>query len=136
MKHPVDIHVGKRIRHRRWMIGMTQQQLHGAQVLGSPVDQRYLGSAHGVRPVIGWVQSKLLYPALKDPGVLARPKMRRVMHTTGEDEVVGLEPRLFDPLLNRVACHRCDLELDGAVSFMLQMMSNLMKHGKRGEKPH
>lgn len=27
MKHPVDIHVGKRVRHRRWMLGMTQQQL-------------------------------------------------------------------------------------------------------------
>ena len=27
MTHPVDVHVGKRIRHRRWMIGMTQQQL-------------------------------------------------------------------------------------------------------------
>lgn len=27
MKHAVDIHVGKRIRHRRWMVGMTQQQL-------------------------------------------------------------------------------------------------------------
>ncbi|MCP5075320.1 MAG: helix-turn-helix transcriptional regulator [Rhodobacteraceae bacterium] len=27
MKHPVDIHVGKRVRHRRWMIGVTQQQL-------------------------------------------------------------------------------------------------------------
>ena len=27
MKHPVDVHVGKRIRHRRWVIGMTQQQL-------------------------------------------------------------------------------------------------------------
>jgi transcriptional regulator with XRE-family HTH domain len=27
MKHPVDSHVGKRIRHRRWMLGMTQQQL-------------------------------------------------------------------------------------------------------------
>lgn len=27
MKHSVDIHVGKRIRHRRWLIGMTQQQL-------------------------------------------------------------------------------------------------------------
>ncbi|RYG89755.1 XRE family transcriptional regulator [Loktanella sp. IMCC34160] len=27
MKHPVDVHVGKRIRHRRWMIGTTQQQL-------------------------------------------------------------------------------------------------------------
>jgi len=27
MKHPVDIHVGKRVRHRRWMKGVTQQQL-------------------------------------------------------------------------------------------------------------
>ena len=27
MKHPVDVHVGKRIRHRRWMTGMTQQAL-------------------------------------------------------------------------------------------------------------
>ncbi|MGB3754375.1 MAG: helix-turn-helix transcriptional regulator [Parerythrobacter sp.] len=27
MKHPVDVHVGKRIRHRRWMVAMTQQQL-------------------------------------------------------------------------------------------------------------
>lgn len=27
MKHPVDIHVGKRVRHRRWMLGVTQQKL-------------------------------------------------------------------------------------------------------------
>ena len=27
MKHTVDVHVGKRVRHRRWMVGMTQQQL-------------------------------------------------------------------------------------------------------------
>lgn len=27
MKHPVDVYVGKRIRHRRWMNGTTQQQL-------------------------------------------------------------------------------------------------------------
>ncbi|SHJ07207.1 Transcriptional regulator, contains XRE-family HTH domain [Palleronia salina] len=27
MKHPVDVHVGKRVRHRRWTLGMTQQQL-------------------------------------------------------------------------------------------------------------
>lgn len=25
--HPVDVHVGKRIRHRRWFVGKTQQQL-------------------------------------------------------------------------------------------------------------
>ncbi len=27
MVHPVDLHVGARIRQRRWMVGMTQQQL-------------------------------------------------------------------------------------------------------------
>ena len=27
MKHLVDVHVGKRIRHRRWTLGTTQQQL-------------------------------------------------------------------------------------------------------------
>lgn len=27
MAHPIDVHVGKRIRHRRWLISVTQQQL-------------------------------------------------------------------------------------------------------------
>ncbi|MEO9516280.1 MAG: helix-turn-helix transcriptional regulator [Paracoccaceae bacterium] len=27
MTHPVDVHVGKKIRQRRWLIGMTQQTL-------------------------------------------------------------------------------------------------------------
>ena len=27
MAHPVDTHVGNRIRHRRWMVRMTQEQL-------------------------------------------------------------------------------------------------------------
>jgi transcriptional regulator with XRE-family HTH domain len=32
MAHSVDIHVGKRLRHRRWMVGMTQGEL--ADVVG------------------------------------------------------------------------------------------------------
>ena len=27
MAHPVDEHVGKRLQQRRWLVGMTQQQL-------------------------------------------------------------------------------------------------------------
>ncbi len=27
MKHSVDAHVGQRVRQRRWVVGMTQQQL-------------------------------------------------------------------------------------------------------------
>jgi len=37
MPHPVDLHVGKRIRHRRWLVGMTQQQL--AQAVGIKFQQ-------------------------------------------------------------------------------------------------
>ena len=32
MKNPVDLHIGQRVRHRRWLLGMTQQQL--AQAVG------------------------------------------------------------------------------------------------------
>ena len=27
MKNPIDLHVGQRLRHRRWMLGLTQQEL-------------------------------------------------------------------------------------------------------------
>ena len=37
MKHPVDVHVGKRIRQRRWMVGITQQQL--AEAVGIKFQQ-------------------------------------------------------------------------------------------------
>ena len=37
MKHPVDIHVGKRVRQRRWMMGVTQQQL--AEAVGIKFQQ-------------------------------------------------------------------------------------------------
>lgn len=37
MPHPVDVHVGKRIRTRRWMLGQTQQQI--ADVIGVKFQQ-------------------------------------------------------------------------------------------------
>ncbi len=41
MKHPVDVHVGKRIRHRRWLLGMTQQQLADAVGIKFQQIQKY-----------------------------------------------------------------------------------------------
>jgi len=41
MKHPVDVHVGKRVRHRRWMVGMTQQQLGEAVGIKFQQIQKY-----------------------------------------------------------------------------------------------
>ncbi len=34
MKHPVDVHVGQRVRQGRWIVGMTQQQLELCLILG------------------------------------------------------------------------------------------------------
>ncbi|MGJ8546920.1 MAG: helix-turn-helix domain-containing protein [Sulfitobacter sp.] len=37
MAHVVDVHVGKRVRQRRWLIGMTQQKL--AEMVGIKFQQ-------------------------------------------------------------------------------------------------
>ncbi|MDW4499597.1 helix-turn-helix transcriptional regulator [Sulfitobacter sp. D35] len=37
MTHVVDVHVGKRIRQRRWLVGMTQQRL--AELVGIKFQQ-------------------------------------------------------------------------------------------------
>ncbi|AVO39354.1 helix-turn-helix domain-containing protein [Pukyongiella litopenaei] len=48
MTHPVDVHVGKRIRHRRWLIGMTQQQLAGQVGIKFQQIQKYETGANRV----------------------------------------------------------------------------------------
>jgi len=48
MPHPVDVHVGKRIRHRRWLIGMTQQQLAEAVGIKFQQIQKYETGANRV----------------------------------------------------------------------------------------
>lgn len=48
MSHPVDVHVGKRIRHRRWLVGMTQQQLAAAVGIKFQQIQKYETGANRV----------------------------------------------------------------------------------------
>jgi transcriptional regulator with XRE-family HTH domain len=48
MSHPVDVHVGKRIRHRRWLVGMTQQQLATAVGIKFQQIQKYETGANRV----------------------------------------------------------------------------------------
>ena len=49
MTHPVDVHVGKRIRHRRWLVGMTQQQL---AVLVGVTRQTVHNRLNALKPVL------------------------------------------------------------------------------------
>lgn len=39
-------HFDAEVSHRRFKLGMPEQQLNGAQVLGAPVNQSHLGSLH------------------------------------------------------------------------------------------
>jgi transcriptional regulator with XRE-family HTH domain len=48
MTHPVDTHVGKRIRHRRWMNGTTQEQLAHAVGIKFQQIQKYETGANRV----------------------------------------------------------------------------------------
>jgi len=41
MKHHIDVHVGQRIRRRRWMVGITQQQLGRAVGIKFQQIQKY-----------------------------------------------------------------------------------------------
>ncbi len=48
MSHPTDTHVGKRIRHQRWLAGLTQQQLADACGIKFQQIQKYETGANRV----------------------------------------------------------------------------------------
>ena len=60
MAHPVDQHVGKRIRHRRWLVGMTQQQLADQVGIKFQQIQKYETGANRVSASRLWDISKSL----------------------------------------------------------------------------
>ena len=56
-------------------LGVAEEQLHGSQILGAPVDQRRLRPSHRVGPVLSAVEAQLVDPMPEDPGVLSGPQM-------------------------------------------------------------
>ena len=48
MSHPVDVHVGQKLRRRRWMVGMTQKQLGEAVGIKFQQIQKYETGANRV----------------------------------------------------------------------------------------
>ena len=59
-KHPVDIYVGKRVRQRRWMVGMTQQQLAERVGIKFQQIQKYETGANRVSASRLWDIAKVL----------------------------------------------------------------------------
>ncbi|TDT77120.1 transcriptional regulator with XRE-family HTH domain [Litoreibacter halocynthiae] len=60
MAHSVDIHVGKRLRHRRWMLGMTQGELANALGIRFQQIQKYESGANRVSASRLWDIAQVL----------------------------------------------------------------------------
>ena len=60
MKHPVDMHVGKRIKHRRWLVPMTQQQLAEQVGIRFQQIQKYEAGANRVSASRLWEIARAL----------------------------------------------------------------------------
>jgi transcriptional regulator with XRE-family HTH domain len=63
MRHPVDVHVGQRVRQRRWMMAMTQQQLGDDVGIKFQQIQKYETGANRVSASRLWdIAAKLEVP--------------------------------------------------------------------------
>ena len=60
MKNPVDLHIGQRVRHRRWLLGMTQQQLAQAVGIRFQQIQKYESGANRISASRLWDLAKAL----------------------------------------------------------------------------
>ena len=60
MTHPIDIQVGQRVRQRRWLLGMTQQQLAEKVGIKFQQIQKYKTSANRVSSSWLWDISKFM----------------------------------------------------------------------------
>lgn len=76
MAHLVDVHVGKRIRQRRWLVGMTQQKLAESVGIKFQQIQKYETGANRVSASRLWdiadaleVDVSFFFEGLKEDGV-------------------------------------------------------------------
>jgi transcriptional regulator with XRE-family HTH domain len=60
VKNPVDLHIGQRVRHRRWLLGMTQQQLAIAVGIRFQQIQKYESGANRISASRLWDLARAL----------------------------------------------------------------------------
>ncbi|MDT8327518.1 MAG: helix-turn-helix transcriptional regulator [Roseovarius sp.] len=98
MPHPVDVHVGKRIRHRRWLVGMTQQQLAESVGIKFQQIQKYETGANRVSASRLWdiadsleVEISFFFEGLENEGDPTREKSDNVpSDILGDKEALDL----------------------------------------------
>ncbi|PJE29020.1 Transcriptional regulator, contains XRE-family HTH domain [Pseudooceanicola antarcticus] len=97
MTHPVDVHVGKRIRHRRWLVGMTQQQLAERVGIKFQQIQKYETGANRVSASRLWdiadaleVPVSFFFEGIEAEGAVAEPVAAVPADVMGDKEALDL----------------------------------------------
>ena len=97
MPHPVDVHVGKRVRHRRWLIGMTQQQLAEKVGIKFQQIQKYETGANRISASRLWdiaealdVPVSFFFEGLEESASPARDKPAVPADLMGDKEALDL----------------------------------------------
>ena len=97
MAHPVDVHVGKRVRHRRWLIGMTQQQLAEKVGIKFQQIQKYETGANRISASRLWdiadaldVQVSFFFEGLEDENAATGDQGKMPADLLGDKEALDL----------------------------------------------
>ena len=98
MAHIVDVHVGKRIRQRRWLVGMTQQKLAECVGIKFQQIQKYETGANRVSASRLWdisdaleVDISFFFEGLKEAAAEDEPQHSKVpTDMMGDKEAMDL----------------------------------------------
>lgn len=97
MPHQVDVHVGKRVRHRRWLVGMTQQQLAEKVGIKFQQIQKYETGANRISASRLWdiaealeVPVSFFFEGLEEPQKEDSEKSRVPADLLGDKEALDL----------------------------------------------
>lgn len=92
MTHPIDLHVGKRLRQRRRLLGLTQQKLAEAVSIRFQQIQKYESGANRISASRLWTLAKALdvsvayfYEGLEEQTVGLAPRTNGVHHAAPAD---------------------------------------------------
>lgn len=69
-------------------LGVTEEDLHGAQIACLLVDQGCLGASEGVDTVILWTQANCSHSFVNKTGILSSAHMSEPVSTAGEDILI------------------------------------------------
>jgi hypothetical protein len=85
------LYLDAEIANRTLELGVAQQELHGAQVLGPPINQRRLCATNGMGSIRRLIKAHFLDPGVDNPSILSGAQMRRPTDAASKERVVRRE---------------------------------------------